>query len=282
MLMTATYRRASGRALAIGLLCAAPATQAETIARLQREVRAVGVTERLGAAVPRDAAFTDAEGRSGTLRELGGRPILLSFNYTSCPRLCGLQLAGLARALRDEGWSGDGFAVATVSIDPAEKPDQLAHYKESFVHQAGGGPGVAHGWSFLRGSPAAVEELAEAVGFRYRYDPRTGEFAHQATLVVLTADGRVSSYLHGISYAPGALRAAVARAEAGGVATAAEQRSVGGFLLTCMGFDPADGTPLALKVMRAGGVAALGFLFSFLGWLALRDARRRRREGDLA
>jgi protein SCO1/2 len=66
------------------------------------------------------------------------------------------------------------------------------------------------------------------------------------------------------------------------VATVAEQRGVGGFLLTCMGFDPADGTPLALKVMRAGGVSALGFLLSFLGWLALRDARRRRRGGGLA
>jgi protein SCO1/2 len=276
--MTATYRRASARVLAIASLCAAPAARAQTTARLQREVAEVGVRERLGAAVPRDAAFTEAAGREVTLRDLGGGPLLLSFNYTSCPRLCGLQLAGLARALRDEGWRGDGFAIATVSIDPAEKPDQLARYKEAFVHQAGGHPGVARAWSFLRGPPAAVDALADAVGFRYRYDPKTGEFAHQATLVVLTADGRVSSYLHGITYAPGALHAAVARASSGAVASAAEQRSIGGFLLTCMGFDPADGTPLALKIMRAGGVAALGFLVAFLGWHALRGSRRRRED----
>jgi protein SCO1/2 len=278
--MTATYRRASARVLAIAFLCAAPTARAQTTARLQREVAEVGVRERLGADVPRDAAFTDAEGREVSLRDLGGRPLLLSFNYTSCPRLCGLQLAGLARALRDEGWRGDGFAIATVSIDPAEKPDQLARYKEAFVHQAGGDPGVARAWSFLRGSPAAVDALADAVGFRFRYDPKTGEFAHQATLVVLTAGGRVSSYLHGISYAPGALRAAVARASSGAVASVAEQRSVGGFLLTCMGFDPADGTPLALKIMRAGGVAAFGFLAIFLGWHALRGAPRRREDGQ--
>jgi protein SCO1/2 len=168
-----------------------------------------------------------------------------------------------------------------VSVDPSEKPEQLARYKESFVHQAGGDPGVERGWVFLRGEPAQVRSLADAVGFRYRYDPRTGEFAHQATLVVLTGDGRVSGYLHGITYAKGALGAAVARAAAGAVATREEQRSLGGFLLTCMGFNPAGRAPLAVKVMRAGGVLAMAFLLFFFGWLALAGRRRRRSEGGI-
>jgi protein SCO1/2 len=276
----ATSCRALRGALALCVLGAAPAAAAQTTDLLRRELAAVGVVERLGATVPRETPFTDAEGRGVTLgAAAAGRPLLLSFNYTSCPRLCELQLSGLARALRDAGWTGDGFGVATVSIDPAEKPDQLARYKERMVHQAGGDPGLARSWTFLRGSAAAVDALAEAVGFRYRYDAKTGEFAHQATLVVLTGDGRVSGYLHGITYAPGALRAAVDRAAAGAVATAEEQRGLGGFLLTCMGFDPADRTPLALVVMRAGGIAAVAFLLSFLGYLSFRDARRRRSEG---
>ena len=140
------------------------------------------------------------------------------------------------------------------------------------------GAGVARAWGFLRGDRADVDALADAVGFKYRYDEKTGEYQHQATLVVITPDGRVSGYLHGITYAPGALRAAVERAASGAVATAAEQRSLGGFLLTCMGFDPADPAPLALKVMRSGGVLAMIFLVSFLGYQAYRDVRRRRTE----
>jgi protein SCO1/2 len=280
--MNATPHHAPGRARALCILvllfAAAPAA-AQTTDLLRREVAAVGVVERLGAGVPRDATFTDSEGRPVTLAGLGGRPLLLSFNYTSCPRLCGLQLNGLARALKEAGWKGEGFDVATVSIDPAEKRDQLARYKQAMVREAGGSPGVAGGWRFLLGAKADVDALADAVGFKYRYDPRTGEFAHQATLVVVTGDGRVSGYLHGITYAPGALRTAVARAAAGAVATAAEQRSLGGFLLTCMGFDPDDPAPLALKVMRAGGVVVMGFLLFFLGYQAIRDARRRRSEG---
>lgn len=266
------------RILAVFALVAAFPAAAQTTERLKREVASIGVTEKLGAAVPREATFTDSEGRPVRLADLAGRPLLLSFNYTSCPRLCGLQLHGVARALRDAGWDGTGFGVVTVSIDPDEKPEQLARQKQGMVREAGGTPGAADGWRFLRGAKGDVDALADAVGFRYRYDPGTGEFAHQATLVVLTGDGRVSGYLHGITYPRPALAGAVERAGTGRVATADEQRSLGGYLLSCMGFDPADPAPLALKVMRTGGVLAIAFLVAFLGTLAYRDVRRRRTE----
>jgi protein SCO1/2 len=214
-----------------------------------------------------------------TLSSLGGRPLLLSFNYTGCPRLCGLQLSGLARALRDRGWDGGQFAVATVSIDPAEQLPQLASYKQAKVREAGGRPGAASAWHFLTGREEDVAALADAVGFRYRYDPKTGEYQHQATLVVVGADGRVSGYLHGISYPAAALDEALARAGRGEVATPAEQQGVGGFLLSCMGYDPADRSPLALQVMRGGGLVALLFLASLLAYLALRGVQRRRPHG---
>ncbi len=265
--------------LALLVLLAVPvAGGAQVTDQLRREVAAIGVVEKLGATVPRDAVFTDSEGRPVRLAELAGGPLLLSFNYTSCPRLCGLQLHGIARALKEAGWDGTGFQAVAVSIDPGEKQDQLARYKQAVVREAGGSPGADAGWHFLRGRKEDVDALADAVGFRYRYDPATGEFAHQATLVVLTGDGRVSGYLHGISYPRESLRAALDRARAGIVATAEQQRSVGGFLLSCMGFDPADPAPLALKVMRTGGVVAIAFLVAFLGTLAYRDVRRRRSE----
>lgn len=271
------HRRCARRALPalaaalLALLASAPAAgRAQVTTQLRREVAAIGVTERLGAAVPADAPLTDAAGNRLTLGALAGRPLLLSFNYTGCPRLCGLQLSGLARALRDRGWSGDGFSVVTISIDPAEKPQQLAAYKQAKVREAGARPGVAEGWRFVTGREADVAAIAEAVGFRYRYEPSTGEYQHQATLVVLGGDGRVSGYLHGISYPAAALDAALARATRNEVATLAEQRGLGGFLLSCMGYDPADRSPLALRVMRGGGVLALLFLVALVATLARR------------
>ena len=40
-------------------------------------------------------------------------------------------------------------------------------------------------------------------------------------------------------------------------------------LLACVGFDPSDPLPLALKIMRAGGGAVLLFLLLFVGAHAL-------------
>lgn len=260
--------------LAAGLVPVGPVAQ--TPEQIRRAEAGVGVDERLGAAIPLDGVFRDTEGRPASIRRLLGRPVLLSFNYTSCPKLCSLQLAGVARMLRDMGWKGDGLSVVTVSIDPAEELPQLERYKETFVGQAGGRRGVAESWHFLAGSQADIDALADAVGFRYRYDPGTGEFVHQATLVVLTPDGRVSGYLHGVSYPADSVRAALGRAGGGRIATAEEQASLGGFLLTCIGFDPDDPTPLGLKVMRAAGGAVGLFLLGFLGVHLLREARLRR------
>jgi protein SCO1/2 len=279
--LTTRTQRAPRRALALCTLAAlAPAARAQTADQLRREVAAIGVVERLGGAVPRDAVLADADGSRTSLAALAGKPVLLSFNYTSCPKLCGLQLAALARGLRDLEWAGDRFTVLTVGIDPAEKLPELRRYEQEMVRQAGGGLRVDEAWKFVLAAKEDVDALADAVGFRYRYDPATGEFAHQATLVVLTGDGRVSGYLHGITYKPAALREALDRAEGNRVASAAEQASLGGFLLSCMGFDPADRTPLAMVVMRGGGIVAFLFLVSFLGYLAVRDARRRRTRTD--
>jgi len=260
----------------LAALAAARPAGAQTAAQVRRAEASVGVEERLGAAVPRDAVLEDSEGRPLALSSLGSGPLLLSFNYTGCPRLCSIQLAGLARGLRDLGWTGEGFSIATVSIDPAETAAQLHRAAETFAGQAGGGEGVRRGWHFLHGRKEDVDALAAAVGFRYRYEPRTNEFVHQATLVVVTPDGRVSGYLHGVSYGADALRTALDRAGGNRVATLAEQKGLGGFLLTCVGLDPADPLPLALKIMRIAGVAVAILLGAFLAVQARKGARRSR------
>lgn len=274
--MPTTPHRGARALAALALLVSAAPAAGQTAAQVRRETDAVTVIERLGAAVPAGASFTDADGRRVEVRELLGAPVLLSFNYTGCPKLCELQLAGLSRALRELGWRGEGFRVVTVSLDPDEQLPQLRRYRDARVAQAGGGEGIASAWRFLVGAPEQVAALAEAVGVRYRYDAASGTWAHQATLVALTPDGRVSAYHHGISYDAAALRATLARASGGAVATPEEQRGVGGFVLACLGLDPSDPAPLALRIMRVAGAGGALLVLSFLGVHAVREARRRR------
>jgi protein SCO1/2 len=278
----------------------ASAAGAQTTDHLRRELEGVGVDEKLGGAVPLDHEFLDESGRTVSLRKWAGRPILLSLNYTNCPMLCSLQLAGVAKVLKDLGdragsptsearwgggpgsptsearWGGGRrFEIVTVSIDPAERFPQLARFQRRYVGQAGGSRELSARWHFLAGSEERIRALAGAVGFRYRYDPEAKEFRHQATLIVIGADGRVSSYLHGILYEPDALVAALERAARSEVIDADAQATLGGFLLNCFAFDPEDHTPLALRIMRSGGVLAVLFLAGFMGRHFVREHRAR-------
>ena len=47
---------------------------------------------------------------------------------------------------------------------------------------------------------------ADTIGFRYRYDPQTGQYAHASGCVILTPDGRVSRYFFGVNFNPQELR----------------------------------------------------------------------------
>lgn len=250
---------------------------AQTTDHLRRELAGVGVTEKLGGRLPLDAEFLDETGRTVSLRKWVGRPMLLSLNYATCPMLCSLQLAGVAKVLKELGDdAGTPFEVVTVSIDPRERFGELVRSKRVYVGQAGGSRALSSRWHFLSGAQERIQAVASAVGFRYRYDPETHEFRHKATVVVVGADGRVSSYLHGITYDPGAVREALARAARSEVISADEQASVGGFLLNCFAFDPKDHTPLALRVMRSGGLAAILFLLGFMGRHFVREHRARK------
>lgn len=271
-------RTTSARALAAAacLLMAWTAALAQTTDQLRQELDGVGVTEKLGAGIPRDVAFTDDTGEPAMLGAYAGHPVLLSFNYTSCPVLCSLQIAGLAKAVKDLGWKGASeFEIVTVSINPQEQRTQAERFKQVHVREAGGTPELARAWHVLMGTEENIRAVADAAGFSYRYDAQTNEFRHQATLVVLTPDGRVSSYLHGVSFPVEKLRAALERAAQGDIATSREQLDLGGFLLNCIRLAAGDKLPLGLKLMRVGGIISLLFLTGFLATYGRRELRRR-------
>lgn len=247
--------------------------RAQTAGDVRRELAGVDVVERLGAAAPLDLAFTDEAGHPTPLARPVGRPILLTFNYSSCAMLCSLQLAGLALALKELPEGTAPFDVVTVSLDPSEAPVRALRSKQTYARQAGAFP--AERWRFLVGREAAIRAVADAVGFSYRYDAATREYRHKATVVVLTPDGRVSSYLHGVSYPPRALAAAVARAARGEVA-ATRDEGVVGFLLDCFRYDPTSRAPVAMFVMRMVGLAMFLGLGGYIARHLWRENRRRK------
>ena len=74
-------------------------------------------------------------------------------------------------------------------------------------------------WSSVGDGGAAARKLADAVGFRYKYDPTSKQFAHDAVAFVLTPDGVVARYLYGVDYPARDFRMAIVEASGGRVGT---------------------------------------------------------------
>jgi protein SCO1/2 len=271
-----TVLRPWGMALAAGLLALAGVGRAAAQPAEPAPVRTAdnGPDEHLDAELPLDLNWTDSDGTPVTLGQFfdGTRPVILSLNYSNCPKYCSLQLNGLLQALTELEWNvGDKFQVVTVSIDPDESPERARETKDRYMKLYGREAAEA-GWHFLTTpNKAVIDRLAEVVGFHYRYVPETKEYAHDVVLVVATPQGRISRYLYGFTYEPQTLRFALLEASQGRIGTTTDR-----ILLYCYHYDASAGRygPAAVKIMRLGGVLTLMALGSVLLVYWRRETKR--------
>ncbi|MGZ3338100.1 MAG: SCO family protein, partial [Isosphaeraceae bacterium] len=126
------------------------------------------------------------------------------------------------------------------------------------------------GWHFLVGDRGQIDELCRTIGFRYRFNPQTGLYAHAAGIVVLTPDGRVARYFYGIDYPPKDLENEIKRAATGRIGS-----PIGRLLLLCYDYDAATGkyTLSIVRLLRILGTATALSLGTFLLVMFRRERR---------
>lgn len=211
----------------------------------QAHERAIDFDPHPGAVVPGTLAFHEA--RLGDY--YGSAPVVLVLGYLGCINLCGTTLDGVTLALRGTGLEPErDYRALFVSIDPRDEKAP---------------PGRRSGWHFLTGATAAAD-VAKAVGFNYRFDAASGEFAHPAGFVVLTPQGEIARYFTGVRYDANEVRAAIAGARRGEVQSAFER-----ILLLCF-HDPVGGryTAAVMNTLRAAMLLLLaGAAFAAWRWL---------------
>jgi protein SCO1/2 len=216
-------------------------------------LRDVGIDQKLNGQVPLDLSFRDETGRSVRLEDyFGQRPVVLALVYFECPMLCTQVLNGLLRSLQNLNLdAGRQFEVLAVSINPRETPELAAAKQKTYVGLYGR-PGASGGWHFLTGDEPAIERLAKSVGFRYAYDPVSGQYAHATAIMVLTPEGKISRYFYGIEYPARDLRLGLVEASAGRIGSPADQ-----VLLFCYHYDPTTGKYglVISNIVRAAGLA---------------------------
>lgn len=240
---------------------------------LPKELAGVGVTEHPDVQIPLDLDFTNSDGTPVTLAKFfdGTRPVILTMNYSNCPRLCSVQLNGLVDAMRKMPWNlGDQYSVLTVTIDPLETPERAQLTRQKYLKDYGR-PGWGAGWNFLVGREANIKKLADTVGFGYAYSPADKQYFHAAVLIICMPDGRVSRYLYKVEYDPQTLRLSLVEAGQGNVGSPVDQ-----ILLYCFHYSSTDGrySLAAWTLMRLGGVVTLVILGGALSIWWIREKRK--------
>ena len=248
----------------------------EALGQTALSIPDVGIDQHLNEQVPLDITFLDESGRTVRLGEyFGSKPVILTLVYYSCPMLCTLVLNGVTDSLSELTFNaGQEFNVVTVSIDPRETPQLAAAKKKLHVLQYGRA-GAAEGWHFLTGGEDSIKRLTSAVGFRYKFDPGTNQFAHASGIMILTPQGKIARYFYGIQYPPRDLRLGLVEASANRIGSPVDQ-----VLLLCYHYDLLLGkySGQAMNVVRLGGALTL----LMLAGLIFRMLRRERPKCELA
>jgi len=231
---------------------------------LPTALRDVRIEQKLDRQLPLDLDFRDESGQQVKLGQyFGKKPVVLALVYYDCPMLCTQVLNGMVTSFRVLPFQiGNEFDVVTVSFDPRETSVLATAKKRIYVDYL---PekmrsGASNGWHFLTGDQANIEKLTEAVGFHYRYDEATKQFAHASAIMLTTPQGTLSRYFYGIDYPARDLRLGLIESSENKIGSPVDQ-----LLLYCYHYDPATGKYGApvMKVMRIAGV------ITFLGILAM-------------
>lgn len=234
-------------------------------------LKKIGIDQRLGEQAPLDLEFYDEAGNTVPLQQyFGEKPVILALVYYNCPMLCNLVLNGLTKNLKPLSFSaGEEFDIISLSFDHRETPALAAEKKKNYLKDYDRAS-AASGWHFLTGDSVNISRLAEAVGFRYQYDPVTKEYAHAGGIMVLTPQGKLARYFYGVDYPSRDLRLSLVEASENKIGSPVDQ-----LLLYCYHYDPRTGKYglVIMNVLRLAGIATVLVLVAFVIVMLRRDRK---------
>lgn len=152
-----------------------------------------------GTQLPAKLEFRDAaDGRVRRLGEVvGGRAAVVVFADFTCRHICGPGLALTGAALKRTGMKPGSYALVVIGLDPK---DDAASARAVLARTPGA--------TVLSGD--AVAAAARRLGYGYVYDATSDQFAHDASLYVFGANGKLTTVLPELGVTPAALMAALA------------------------------------------------------------------------
>lgn len=133
-----------------------------------------------------------SDGRTFSLADLRGRPVLLQLIYTSCANVCSYATRHLADAVQEarQALGEESFTVVTVGFDTAnDTPAAMGAFARRH------GLRDPAGWIFASGDAETVRQLTDETGFTWFPSPKG--FDHLTQVTVLDGEGLVYRQVYG-------------------------------------------------------------------------------------
>jgi protein SCO1/2 len=141
-------------------------------------------------------ALTSQDGAPITLADFRGRVVAVTFIFTMCTATCPV-LTPMMSFVQDQLGANFGAKIAFVSItvDPErDTPDVLKEYAQAF------GADFA-GWSFLTGTPAAIQDVTRRYGV-YALKSEHGDVDHTFLTSIVDRQGILRVQYLGVRFDP--------------------------------------------------------------------------------
>ncbi|MDX6555273.1 MAG: hypothetical protein QOD86_1468 [Miltoncostaeaceae bacterium] len=141
----------------------------------------------------------DVDGGTVDLKDMVGKPTLVSFVYSQCPDTCPLTLAALNTVRRNLGPKADDFSIVLVSTDPTgDTPKNVRDFLEKF-HLRGHAKYLVGTEAQLRPVWRAwqiereVDEHVHAEDMAGHHDGHAGLIGHDSFTFGIDASGRLTT-----------------------------------------------------------------------------------------
>ena len=156
------------------------------------------------------------------------RPVLVTMVFARCAGICSPFLSSLKSAADSVGGLGRDYRIVVLSFDPQDTPADMAAIARHLGIQN-------DGWVFATSHPAEIRQVADAMGFWFRWDEDRHQFDHPAMLVGVR-NGRIVRLLVGGTVSPVRLKEVLDEVRGGFVRA---YPLPGKVMFRCFQYDPA-------------------------------------------
>ncbi len=237
------------------------------------ELKNVGIEEKIGSLIDLNLIVIGEDGKKVPLSTFFklGRPVLVSPVYFNCPGLCNFHLNGLIDTLKSVDWSpAKQFEIIAFSFDAKETPEVAVKKKSNYM-KLYGRAGTENGWHFVTADEATVKKFTESIGFKFKWNENSKEWSHASAAIIISPEGKISRYLHGIQFQARDIKLALNEAASGKVGNIVDS-----VMLYCFKYDSHQ-SKYGLQVFNLMKLAGAITVIALALWLllALRGSKTR-------